>query len=107
MHQSAVFGLALAYLYYFQTPERPFGPPGVRHLILLRGALITAGLFLGYESLHYLNLSEFMVLYCLVPFFTGILAWLFVNERFTRAQAVCCGTSSLGSSSCMIGWYAR
>lgn len=90
--QGAVFALALGYLYYSQTPQRPFGPPEVRSLILLRGALITAGLFLGYESLHYLTLSEFMVLYCLVPFFTGILSWLFVNERFTRILAICCGT---------------
>lgn len=62
----------------------------MRRLIWLRALFYTAGLYLGYLSLHYLTLSEYLTLYCTLPFFTGVLCWIFVKEPFTWTQGICC-----------------
>jgi len=88
--QSLVFLLSLGYIVRTGTPDAPFGPPAVRHLMWIRGVLISIGLITGYSSLRYLTISEFLTIYCSLPFPTGLLCWMLLGERFTRIQAICC-----------------
>lgn len=83
--------LCLAYLLIAQEPHAPFGPPGVRHLIWTRAIFLTTNVFMGYSALKRLTISEFLTLWCLSPLLTGLFCWLFVGERFSRTQAICCG----------------
>lgn len=41
-------------------------------------------------SLQSLTLSENVTVNCLLPFITALMAWLYLGERFTKVQAVCC-----------------
>jgi drug/metabolite transporter (DMT)-like permease len=88
--QGAVCLLCLAYLAYTRPVDAPFGPAKVRHLIWMRAVMLTTGLFLGYSSLHYLTLAEYLTLYCLNPLFTAWACWMFAGEPVTRTQTVCC-----------------
>jgi len=56
----------------------------------LRGGLLSMGLLTGYSSLRYLTISEFLTIFCCLPFPTGLLCWLFLGEKFTRVQMICC-----------------
>jgi drug/metabolite transporter (DMT)-like permease len=82
--QGAVFLLCLGYLAYIRPEDAPFGPSKVRHLIWLRAVMLTAGLFLGYSSLHYLTLAEYLTVYCLNPLLTAWACFIFVGEPVTR-----------------------
>lgn len=52
------------------------------------------GLITGYSSLRYLTISEFLTIFCCLPFPTGLLCWLFLGEQFTRVQMICCCKST-------------
>ena len=89
--QTLVFFLALGYVLRAGTPDAPFGPPPVRGLMWIRGCLLSLGLITGYSSLRYLTISEFLTIFCCLPFPTGLLCSMFLGEKFTRIQMLCCG----------------
>ena len=91
IHQTLVFILAIGYVLRTDTPHAPFGPPPIRRLMWIRGCLLSMGLITGYTSLRYLTISEFLTMFCCLPFPTGLLCWIFLGERFTRVQMICCG----------------
>jgi drug/metabolite transporter (DMT)-like permease len=88
--QTLVFFLALGYVLQAGTPDAPFGPPPIRGLMWIRGCLLSMGLITGYSSLRYLTISEFLTIFCCLPFPTGLLCWMFLGEQFTRVQMICC-----------------
>lgn len=88
--QTLVFLLALGYVLRTGSPGAPLGPSPVQHLMWIRGGLLTIGLITGYSSLRYLTISEFLTIFCCLPFPTGLLCWIFLGERFTRTQMICC-----------------
>jgi hypothetical protein len=88
--QTLVFFLALGYVLRMGTPDAPFGPPPIRYLLWIRGCLLSMGLITGYSSLRYLTISEFLTIFCCLPFPTGLLCWMFLGEQFTRVQMICC-----------------
>jgi drug/metabolite transporter (DMT)-like permease len=88
--QTLVFFLALGYVLQSGTPDAPLGPPPIRHLMWIRGGLLSMGLITGYSSLRYLTISEFLTIFCCLPFPTGLLCWMFLREEFTRVQMICC-----------------
>jgi drug/metabolite transporter (DMT)-like permease len=88
--QTLVFFLAFGYVLQARTPDAPFGPPPIRGLMWIRGCLLSMGLITGYSSLRYLTISEFLTIFCCLPFPTGLLCWMFLGEEFTRVQMICC-----------------
>lgn len=79
---------AFIYMWSTKVPDFVLGPPEVRHWLILRGLVGFAGLFGLYYSLLYLPLSDAVVLTFLSPIVTGICAWMFLREPFTRTEAI-------------------
>lgn len=75
---------------YNQTPDAPLGPRNLIHLNVIGGMGVATSLILGYTSMYYLTLSEYTTVRCLLPFATAFMCWIFVGERFTTVQAICC-----------------
>jgi drug/metabolite transporter (DMT)-like permease len=46
-----------------------------------------------YVSLQQLTLSEHVTVACTLPFATALLSWVWLGDRLTRAQVLCCGES--------------
>ena len=63
-----------AYMWYKKVPGFPLGPPGVRGLLLLRGAAGTIGLFGLYCKMAQINSRRF----CFVFFYFFILILLYL-----------------------------
>ncbi|CAR29630.1 hypothetical protein ZYGR_0AD03140 [Zygosaccharomyces rouxii] len=77
-------------------PDAPFGAPGLRIWLFLRGAVGFFGVFGLYFSLMYLTVSDAVLITFLTPTVTVVLAALILKERFTRAEAVGTLVSLLG-----------
>lgn len=77
---------SLAYLYYQNIPGTPFGPRGVRGLLVARGIFGFFVLFGIYYSLQYLALSDATVLQFLAPILTGFFGRMFLGEVFLRTE---------------------
>ncbi|CAG8665903.1 511_t:CDS:2 [Acaulospora colombiana] len=69
-------------MYETSVPHPIAGPPGVRHLLILRG------LFGIYYSLVYLSLSDAIVITFLVPTTTAIAGYLLLHEALNRREIV-------------------
>lgn len=87
-----------AYILWTKTPHAPWAPPAIRHWIWIRTVFLTINVLMGYHSLQRLTISEFLSLFSLMPLITGVLCWLFLGEKFSTVQAVCCRQSLLPSS---------
>ncbi|KAG7093761.1 hypothetical protein E1B28_007410 [Marasmius oreades] len=84
-------------LMFYQRVENPFiGPKGVRSLLLLRGLSGFFGVFGIYQALEWISLSDATVLTFLAPLCTAISGSIFLNETFSRSQAVAGLTSLFG-----------
>ena len=55
-------------------------------LLLLRSTLGTVGIFANFYALSHITIAEGQTLNKTAPFFTVLLAWLFLGERVTRRQ---------------------
>ncbi|KAJ7904973.1 DUF6-domain-containing protein [Mycena leptocephala] len=80
---------SVAYMLIQKVPHPFLGPEGVRTLLVFRG--ITGCLHWAngtYFSLQYLSLSDVTVLSFLVPMCTAISGSFFLNESFTRREAM-------------------
>jgi drug/metabolite transporter (DMT)-like permease len=81
------FGCIVA-LYYLENPNPILGPPEIRRLLSLRGALGTGGLVATYESFQGLSVSDTVAIGFLVPTCLMILGFLVLKERPTRRELV-------------------
>jgi drug/metabolite transporter (DMT)-like permease len=77
---------SLAYLHINRIPGTPFGPKGVRLLLVARGLFGFFVLFGMYYSLQYLALSDATVLSFLSPILTGYFGRIFLNEVFLKME---------------------
>ncbi|TQV92407.1 hypothetical protein V2A60_007099 [Cordyceps javanica] len=77
-----------AYMWYKKVPGFPLGPPGVRGLLLLRGAAGTIGLFGLYYSLSFLDIADSTVITFLVPTLTSFVCWVALREPFTIVEGI-------------------
>ncbi|EXJ72250.1 uncharacterized protein A1O5_04754 [Cladophialophora psammophila CBS 110553] len=84
-------------IYFKTTPYFPFGPRGVRWLLVLRGIAGFFGVFGLYFSLLYLPLSEATVLGFLSPILTCYLcSFIIPGEIFTAQQQIAGFVSLIG-----------
>lgn len=77
-------------------PDAPFGAPGLRIWLFLRGTVGFFGVFGLYFSLMYLTISDAVLITFLAPSVTVLLAALVLRERFTKAEATGTLASLLG-----------
>ena len=75
-------------LFYLQNPNPILGPPEIRRLLCLRGALGTGGLVATYESFQGLSVSDTTAIQFLTPTCLMILGFLVLKERPTRRELV-------------------
>jgi len=78
----------LYFVYWEKNPDFPFGPKGIRLLLLLRAFGGFIGVGGQYWSLLYLNVSDTVCITFLAPTITSYLAYLVLGERFTRVEAI-------------------
>ncbi|KAI0461900.1 hypothetical protein LJB42_004504 [Komagataella kurtzmanii] len=76
-----------AYMHHFKTPDYPFGPKEWRLYGVMRGVFGFSGVFGMYFSLQYLTVPDAVVITFLIPSVVGILARIFLHERFTKIEA--------------------
>ncbi|CAN7986286.1 unnamed protein product [Ixodes hexagonus] len=60
--------------------QPPFGPPGSRRLLILRGLFGATSLFLRFYAIHYMPIADASVIIFSVPVFVSALAKLFLKE---------------------------
>ncbi|BFZ59825.1 hypothetical protein YB2330_000846 [Saitoella coloradoensis] len=89
VRMSITYVLSIAYMWHNGIPDFILGPPGIRLLLIIRGAIGFWGLFGIYYSLQYLSLSDATTITFMAPILAGILAWWFLGEPYTRVEA--CG----------------
>lgn len=77
-------------------PDAPFGAPGLRFWLFLRGVVGFFGVFGMYFSLMYLSVSDSVLITFLTPSVTVLSAAFILRERFTKAEAVGTIVSLLG-----------
>jgi drug/metabolite transporter (DMT)-like permease len=76
------------FVWWEKNPDFPFGPKGYRLLLLLRAVGGFVGVGGQYWSLLYLNVSDTVCITFLAPTVTSFMAYIFLNERFTRVEAI-------------------
>jgi len=86
----------IAYMLYYNVPYPFAGPPEVRMLLAIRGVSGFFGLFGIYYSLQYLSVSDTVVLTFLIPSTTALVGYYFMNERYSRGEAIACVCSFVG-----------
>jgi drug/metabolite transporter (DMT)-like permease len=72
------------------TPHGILGPPGTRLELWLMATFSVAATIPIMFTLNLLTLSEHVTVMCTLPFVTAFMSWLWLGERFTRTQAICC-----------------
>lgn len=60
--------------------ENPLGPRNLRHLLILRGIVGSASLFLRFCAMHYLPIADANVIIFSVPVFVSLFARVFLKE---------------------------
>jgi drug/metabolite transporter (DMT)-like permease len=75
------------------TPHGILGPPGTRLELWLMAIFAVAATLPIMFTLNLLTLSEHVTVMCTLPFVTAFMSWIWLEERFTRTQAICCGMS--------------
>jgi drug/metabolite transporter (DMT)-like permease len=90
VRQSITALICTVYGFYTKSiPDFPWGPKGIRWLLVLRGVFGFFGVFGMYFSLLYLPLSEATVLGFLVPILTCyVCSFILPTETFTVQQQV-------------------
>lgn len=78
----------LIYMWYFKIEDSPWGPRKYRLYLIGRGLGGFSGVFGQYYALIYLTVSDVTVLTFLSPTVTAIMAWWFLNERYTKIEAI-------------------
>ncbi|QPG77356.1 hypothetical protein FOA43_004768 [Brettanomyces nanus] len=81
-------GCALYLGLYKRDPDFPLGPKGFRKLMMGRGVGGCISVAGQYFALLYLTISDTIVITFLSPIITSLMAYFFLRERFTRAEAV-------------------
>lgn len=74
----------------------PFGPPGIRKWLFLRGCMGFFGVFCMYFSLIYISISDAILITFLAPSITIILAWIVLREKLTKYEVVASTASLAG-----------
>ncbi|KAF2636246.1 hypothetical protein P280DRAFT_435399 [Massarina eburnea CBS 473.64] len=80
--------LGVLYMWYHKTPDFPLGVPGIRHLLVLRGAAGFVGLFGLYYSLTWLEISDATVITFIIPTMTALVCFVWLREPFTINEAL-------------------
>ncbi|KAI2805208.1 hypothetical protein BLOT_004200 [Blomia tropicalis] len=73
-----IFVLTIPLIVYHDL--NPFGPPELRHLLILRGLAGATSLFLRFVAFHYLPIADASVIIFSIPVFVSIFAWIFLKE---------------------------
>jgi hypothetical protein len=81
------------YIMVTNTPGGIFGPPGTRIALWAMAIFAMLATLPILFSLNLLTLSEHVSVNCLLPFVTAFASYVWLGERFTRTQAVCCRKS--------------
>lgn len=72
-----------------QRDPHPFlGPPGIRHLLCLRGFAGFSGLLCAYQALRGLSVSDAVTIGFLTPSVTALVGWLILGESFSIRECV-------------------
>ncbi|ODV98609.1 hypothetical protein PACTADRAFT_48329 [Pachysolen tannophilus NRRL Y-2460] len=98
------------YMYYMEIPHFPFGAKEVRHLLLLRGSSGFLWLFGSYYALHYISLSDSIVIEFISPCITLALAYVLLKERYSIWEALSglfsmIGVLLIARPSFLFSWY--
>ena len=93
--------LSWSYVYLFSLPDRPFGPPSIRLLLILRGVAGFFGIWGFYYSLRYLALAEASIINFLAPILAVLMLGLFPGARLSIAQLLA-GLISMGGVICVL-----
>ncbi|KAI5846542.1 hypothetical protein DFP73DRAFT_476110 [Morchella snyderi] len=96
--QSITCVLVWVWLWWMRVPDAPWGPRGVRWLLVARGVGGFWGVFGLYYSLSYLDLSDATVITFLAPIVATFACSLIpsLREPFTRAHLLASLVSLLG-----------
>lgn len=86
MRMAITLVISNLYMWWAKTPDAPFGKPGIRWLLMVRGVTGFVGIFGMWQSIIYLPLAEATVITFLVPCVTGYLCHVFIHEPFTRKE---------------------
>ena len=78
----------LYFCFYEKNKDFPLGPKGFRKLLFLRALGGFVGVGGQYWSLLYLNVSDTVCITFLAPTITSLMAYFFLNERFTSVEAI-------------------
>lgn len=81
-------GCIIYFTLYEKDSSFPFGPKGIRLLLLARGVGGFVGVAFQYWSLMYLDLSDTICITFLAPTMTSLFASIFLKERFTRPEMI-------------------
>ncbi|ERT00147.1 hypothetical protein HMPREF1624_03516 [Sporothrix schenckii ATCC 58251] len=81
-------GASCWYMHYYRIPHFPFGPPGVRWLLVLRGLTGFFGIFGMWYSMMYLPLAEATVFTFLTPSVSGYICSILLKDPFTRKEQI-------------------
>lgn len=73
------------------TPHGILGPPGTRLELWVMAVFAVAATLPILFTLNALTLSEHVTVMCTLPFVTAFMSWVWLGEKFTRTQAICCG----------------
>ncbi|KAI5799959.1 integral membrane protein DUF6 [Geopyxis carbonaria] len=98
VRQSITCAGCLAWMWYNDIPDAPFGARKVRALLVARGLGGFWGVFGLYYSLTYLDLSDATVITFLAPIVASYACSVIpqLREPFTRAEAAAAGVSFAG-----------
>ncbi|KAG8813676.1 hypothetical protein FRC17_001464 [Serendipita sp. 399] len=96
IRMSITYVFSILYMHYASVPYPITGPPGVRHILAIRGISGFFGLFGIYYSLIYLSLSDAIVITFLMPTTIAIVGYLVLKESLNRVEMIAGGLSFLG-----------
>lgn len=93
---SITVALSSLYMWKVKTPHFPFGPKGVRLLLVVRGIGGFLGVFGMYYSLLYLPLADATVITFLAPSLACWACYYILKEPFTRLEQIAALISLFG-----------
>lgn len=82
-----IFVLTIPLIVYHDL--NPFGPPELRHLLILRGLAGATSLFLRFVAFHYLPIADASVIIFSIPVFVSIFAWIFLKVIIWFNEVLC------------------
>ena len=85
-----IIGTIMALAMIWRSKVHPFGPPGYRTMLVARALFGWVSTLTSSFSLVYINAGEASVIQFLVPFTTGILAKIFLNEPWGLIDGMIC-----------------